>query len=164
MDKKQLMMMGLKMNIAMGVALSFVLSLQGNLLSGHFTVPGWLISFGVSLIISFIICLIIPMKKVNDTVIQKSGMDPNGLPCKFLLALVSDCIFTPIMTFVMVFIAYKGAVKGGAQVPFIPMFLKSLLFSMITAYICIFILQPVFIKMFMPKDAPIGPEVNIQED
>ncbi|MBR6403007.1 MAG: hypothetical protein IKS48_06440 [Eubacterium sp.] len=155
--KKEQIMMGLKMNIAMGVTLSFFLSLQGNLLSGHFTLSAWLISFVVSVLVSFVVCLIVPMRKVTDVVIQKSKLNPVSIPCRALVTLVSDCIFTPIMTFLMVLMAYKSAVKQGAEMPFGPMFLKSLILSMLTGFILIFILQPIFLKKFCPIHEPCGP-------
>lgn len=159
--KKEMIMMGLKMNVVMGLTLSFFLSLQGNFLgyleSGTFSVPSWLISFLISFLFSFVVCLIVPMRKVTDAVIQKSKLDPSSFPCRCLVTFVSDCIFTPIMTLLMVYIAYKGAVNHGAQMPFMPMFLKSLLFSMISGFILILIFQPIFLRKFCPIHEPCGP-------
>ena len=153
---------GLKMNVFMGATLSFFLSLQGNFLgyleSGNFSVPSWLISFLLGFIISFVVCLVVPMRKLTDYVIAKSKRDPRTIACRCLVTLVSDCLFTPLMTFVMVYIAYKGAVKHGAQMPFAPMFFKSFIFSMITAFILIFFLQPIFLRWCCPWEVPGTPQ------
>ena len=49
--KKKMRKVGIEINFCMGITLSFFLSLVGTLSSGHFTVPGWLLSFLVSTII-----------------------------------------------------------------------------------------------------------------
>ena len=54
------------MSILMGVTMSFGLSLCGNLLSGQFTVQGFLMSFLISTLISLVIGFLVPMKRVGD--------------------------------------------------------------------------------------------------
>ena len=63
-----------KMSLLMGITMSFVLSLIGNLSSGMFTVPGFLKSFCISFLISLIIGFIIPIKKISDD--QLIGQSP----------------------------------------------------------------------------------------
>ncbi|MCR4793656.1 MAG: hypothetical protein K5898_00450 [Ruminococcus sp.] len=148
---------GLQMNILMAVTLSFCLSLIGTLSSGHFTVPAFLISFVISTIISFIIGMIVPMKKVEDGLVSKCNLQPHSLPARLLSTLVSDFIYTPILTFSMVFMAYKQATSHGQKMPFVPVFIKSLIISLIAAYIIIFIVTPIFLKFVMKKNGVSGP-------
>ena len=39
------------MTLLMGFTMSLVLSLAGTLLGGHFTIPSWLLSFGISFLL-----------------------------------------------------------------------------------------------------------------
>ena len=69
--------------------------------------------------------------------------------------LLSDLIYTPVITLVMVAFAHKMATRGGAQIPFLPMFLRSLVISLLVGYVLIFILMPVFLRM-LTKNMPQG--------
>ena len=144
----------------MGVTLSFFLSLVGNLMgakqSGSFSVPGFLISFVISTIVSLFIGLIVPMKKVNDGLHAKLNMQEGSIGAKLLDSLVSDIIYTPIMTLLMVFLAYKQATAHGAQMPFLPMFLSSLVVCLIVGYILIFIFMPLYMNILMKKNGLSG--------
>lgn len=148
---------GLQMNILMAVTLSFCLSLIGTLSSGHFTIPAFLISFAISTVISFIIGMIVPMKKVEDGLVRKCGLEERSLPARLLSTLVSDLIYTPILTFSMVFMAYKQATAHGEKMPFARVFVSSLIVSLIAAYIIIFIVTPLFLKFVMKKNGVSGP-------
>ncbi|MCR4656039.1 MAG: hypothetical protein K5770_07415, partial [Lachnospiraceae bacterium] len=75
MDPKIMRKVGMKMNILMGVSLSFGLSLTGNLSSGHFTVPGFLISFLASTVVSIIIGFLVPMRKLETAAVSKAGLE-----------------------------------------------------------------------------------------
>lgn len=143
---------GREMSILMGITLSFFLSLTGILSSGYFTVPGFLISFVVSLVISLIIGFFIPMKKVTDSLGRKLGLAPRKFSTHCFEALISDLIYTPIITLIMVFLAYRQAIRQGAQIPFWPMLGKSMLISMIVGYILIFIFMPLFLKIVMKRN------------
>lgn len=147
---------GIQMSILMGVSLSFCLSLVGSLSSGHFTMPTFLLSFAVSTIISLIIGLLVPMKKVNDSLDAKLGLQPRKLSTHLFESLISDLIYTPIITLAMVFLNWKIATAHGAQIPFLPMFVKSLILSMLVGYLLIFVLMPLFLKLVM-RNMPGGP-------
>jgi hypothetical protein len=147
---------GRGMSICMGLTMSFCLSLVGTLTSGHFTVPGFIISFIVSTIISLIIGFLIPMGKVTNALSGKLGLKQGTLPEKLFSSLISNLIYTPIMTFCMVFLAYQMAMKqsgGMAQLNFLGMFLPSLIICFIVGYVLILIFQPLFFKMLMAKYA-----------
>ena len=133
---------GIWMSILMGVTMSFGLSLTGNLFSGQFTMQGFLLSFLVSTLISLVIGFLVPMKKVGDAAVRKAGIRPRSLGANLLTALISDLIYTPVITLVMVIMAYVNATSHGAQIPFLPMFLRSLLISLLVGYVLIFIFMP----------------------
>lgn len=149
MDKK-LIRVGMTMSILMGVTLSFCLSLIGNLMgslkSGSFSIPGWLISFAISAVISIILGLIIPMKKISDTVQSKHG-GIGSVKGRLFDCLISDLIYTPLLTFIMVYLAYRNATAHGAVMPFAPIFISSLIVSFIVAYIIIYIVSPLFVRL-----------------
>ena len=98
----------------MGLTLSFVMSLVGTLTSGHFTVGSWLISFLISFVISVIIGLIVPMPKIEAAVCAKMKLKPHSFPANAMSALISNTIYTPIMSVVMVLIMV-GSANAGIQ-------------------------------------------------
>ena len=100
------------------------------------------------------------MKRVEDKLVSSCGLEEHSLPARLLSALVSDLIYTPILTFAMVFLAYKQATSHGSKMPFAPMFIKSLIISLIAAYIIIFIVTPVFIRFVMKKSGAAGPPAD----
>ena len=151
---------GRAMSIRMGIAMSFCLSLVGTLSSGHFTVPGFLISFIASSVISLLIGVIVPIGKVSADVCNNMKLERGSLKWRLMESLISDLVYTPIMTLAMVFIAYKMAMisSGGmAGLRFLPMFLSSLLICFVAAYIIIFVIQPLFMKQVMKKYGLVGP-------
>ncbi|MBR1763791.1 MAG: hypothetical protein IJ746_00170 [Ruminococcus sp.] len=149
---------GMQVSILMSLTLSFCLSLSGNLLSGKFTVPGFLISFAASTVISLVIGLLVPMKRVGDAAVSKAGLKEHSLPARCLESLISDLIYTPFITLVMVFLAYKNATRHGADLSFLPMFGKSLLSSMVIGFVLIFIFQPLYVKLVLKRNGVGGPE------
>jgi hypothetical protein len=149
---------GMQMSILMGISMSFCLSLTGILSSGHFTVPAFLSSFFMSTVISLVIGFFVPMKKVGDSAVQKANLTPHSLGARCLESLISDLIYTPVLTLCMTAMAYHNAVSHGQEMPpYLFMFLKSLLLSMIIGYILIFILTPVYLKLVMKKNTPKEP-------
>ena len=146
---------GMMMNMCMGVTISFFLSLVNMLASGHFAVPGFIISFIISTIVSIIIGTVVPIHKVENSFFAKKGIEPRSFKARAVGSLLSDFIYTPVMSLVMVIFARASMVRGGAPAetipPFVPMFLKSLILSLVVAYIIIFIVQPVFLKTLVNK-------------
>ncbi|MBQ7371129.1 MAG: hypothetical protein IJW67_04490 [Blautia sp.] len=143
---------GREMSILMGVTLSFCLSLVGNLSSGRFTFPGFLLSFLVSTIISLIIGFLVPMKKVTDSLDTKLGLKPRTMGARLFDSLISDFIYTPLITLVMVTMAYRQAASHGARIPYMPMLGKALLLSMVVGYVLIFIITPVYMKLVLKRN------------
>lgn len=151
---KMMRKLGMKMNICMGVAMSFILSLVGSISGGHFAVPSWLLSFVISTIIALIIGFIVPIKKACDGFCKVCKVEPESFKGNLLGALISNLIYTPILTVAMVSImitlAAKHAPAGAA--PTIGQALPgSLIICLIVGYICIVILQPIFLKLLLKK-------------
>lgn len=139
------------MSLMIGGTISFVNSLVGTLSSGRFTFGGFLLSFLISFLIGFGLGLLIPIKKIGDTLIRKNGLQPGTRKARLLEALVSDLVYSPIMTFVMVYLAYSQATSHGAKIPFGPMLLKSECISFVAAFILSFLLTPFYTKLIFKK-------------
>lgn len=144
---KKMKKIGRLISVFMGVTLSLFLSLFGNLFSGHFAWQNWLISFGITLIISLVIGFSVPMKKVNDSECRRHNLNPNAFSTHLLLSLISDAIFTPAITIVMVLFAYFMATKSGAQLNLLKMMITSILESYAIGYILILIFTPLYTKL-----------------
>lgn len=143
---------GIIMSVLMGVTLSFCLSLTGNLTSGEgFQLVPFLLSFAASTVISLLIGLIVPMKKVEDGAVKAMKLNERSMPANLVKALVSDLIYTPVITLAMIILVRALVMKmshGHAQLPpFAVMFIKSLIISLVVAYIIILIVTPVFMKL-----------------
>ncbi|MBR1739929.1 MAG: hypothetical protein IJ737_06530 [Ruminococcus sp.] len=155
MDMKKI---GMLMGLCMGASMSLALSLVGNLTGGHFTVKGWLISFLVSFVISVVIGLFVPMKRVGDAAVSKLGAQPRTLKARVIEACVSDLIYTPIMTIIMVAMAHRQASAHGADVPpYIIMLLPSLGICLVVGFVLAFILQPLFFRLLTKGQPPRPP-------
>ncbi|MBQ1477141.1 MAG: hypothetical protein IIZ33_03240, partial [Erysipelotrichaceae bacterium] len=135
---------GLKMSLLMGLMMSFSLSLIGLLSAGRFTLSGFFTNFLISFLISFLLGMILPVRKIAMK--TSAPFPPGSLKARAVEALISDLLYTPLMTFVMVYISYRQAVSHGAQIPFGPMLLKSELISIFFAFFLIFFLSPVLMK------------------
>lgn len=140
---------GLQMGILMGVSLSLILSLFGTLHSGHFSVPAFLVSFLVSLIVSSVISVLVPMPKLEEAVCGKLHVNPRSLKGNAVTALLSDLIYTTVITLAATALAYPKMVKAGGSASFGAMFLGSLLPSLLIGYVLIFILKPLFLKLVL---------------
>ncbi len=152
MDIKLMRRVGREISVLMGITLSFFLSLTGVLLSGHFTLLGWLISFAISTVISLLIGFIVPMKPLLDKV--TGNMRRGAFSTRCLESLISDLIYTPIITLAMVAFAYKNIASHAPadQVPpFLPMFLISLAEEMVIGFILIFIFMPLYMRLVMKR-------------
>ena len=143
---------GRSMSICMAITLSFFLSLTGNLVgmvqSGRFDAIGFILGFVLSTIVSLIIGLAVPMGRIHGWVIKKHGP---GLIGRYIESLISDLIYTPVMTTLMVVMAFFMAKSHGQNPPFLGMYLPSLGISLVVGYILVFIFQPFYMKMLMKK-------------
>lgn len=144
---------GRMMGLLMALTLSLVLSFVGVFTSGQFTVPGFLISFLISFVISLLIGLVVPMPKVNMALGQKMHLQPGSLRARLVESLVSNLIYTPLITVSMVTLAWMNIrrLSGGHQPPYVPMLLRSLAISLVVAYLLIFLVSPVYLRLSMKK-------------
>ncbi len=152
--EEQMRKIGREMSVRMGLTMSFVMALVGTLTSGHFTFVGFLISFVCSAIIALAMGFIIPIGKITNDLTVKKGMKPGKLCTRCVEALISNLIYTPVITLAMVGMAYYMAMKQSgvmAQLSFVPMFLHSLVICFVVGFILIFLIQPLFFKSLMKK-------------
>lgn len=143
------------MSLMMGGVLSVALTIFGNLTSGHFVMPGSLISIAIGIVLSFgisqLISTFINIKTTTDKVISKFNIK-GEMPTKLMSTLVSDLIFTPIITVCLVSFSIGMAnAHSPVVIPLLPAIIKSLILSLIVAYIIIFFIQPPILEVAMKK-------------
>ncbi len=152
----------LRMTAAMGITLSFFLSLTGTVFRVLATsqydgfLIRWLIGFMLSLLISLVIGFIVPMNKISDAIDRRFAWK-HKIGAGLLKCLVSDLIYTPFITFFMVFFSYRMARSSGAKVAFLPMFLPSFFVCFVIGYVLILIFTPLYLKIFT-RNIPMGPD------
>ena len=142
------------MSIKMGITMSFFMSLIGMSTSGHFTIPGFVVSFVISSIISLVIGFLIPMGRLSAMACKALKFQRGSLPARIVETVVSDLVYTPVMTLAMVGLAYNMAMKqsgGMADLNFARMFFPSLIICFLAGLVIIFIIQPVYFKQTMKK-------------
>lgn len=148
----------IQMTVLMGFFMSLTLSLVGTLMGGHFTVPSWLLSFALSFVISLIIGFLVPIKKLGDSACEKRGVPAQSFKGTLISAAISDVIYTPVITIVMVVVMLTLAAKNApaGSVPPIPaVLIPSLLVSLVAGYIVIVLIQPPLIR-FLTRNLPRG--------
>ncbi len=146
-----------KMAVLMGFSMSLVLSLVGTATGGHFTIPSWLISFGISFVISLMIGFLVPVKLISDKLGAALHIKPRTLGDNLFSSLVSDIIYTPIITIIMVVTMLKMAAAhapAGAVPPVGKVLPGSLLICFLVGYVVICVLQPIFLKICMKGMRP----------
>lgn len=140
---------GLQMGVLMGISLSLCLSLFGTLHAGHFTVPAFLLSFLISAVISIIIGLLVPMPKLEQSFCAKLGIDHRTLGGNAVTSLLSDLIYTPVITLAQTIFGYMQMKRAGGSAPYLGMFLGALILSLLIGYVIIFILKPLYLKLVL---------------
>lgn len=147
--KKRWSIVDIKMNILMGSTVSFVLSLVGTLKGGHFTVISWLIAFLISFTLALIIGFVVPINKIDKLVFDKYDVDPDSMKGNLISGIVSDLIYTPVISITMVVIMLTNAAKHapeGATLPLSRVIPSSLLLALIVGYVVIIIAKPFYLK------------------
>ena len=140
---------GLLVSTFMGLSISLVLSIVGPASSGHFAVKTVLVSFFCSSIISVIISILIPIKRISDAACNGVHLKNESLAGRLFSTFVSDLCFTPIISTLMVLMSYISAKRHNPHfnVPFGRMLTSNLIISFIVAYFIIFIFLPLFVKL-----------------
>ncbi len=149
----------LRISLYMAITMSFCLSIIGNvegyIMSGGkrplpALITGIAVSFVVGFIISMLIGMVVPMKKVEDAVCRKAHTSVKSLKGKLLNTLVSDVIYTPIISTVQVILGYIQMPEN-QRPPFIGMWLSSVVICMLFGYIIVFIFQPIYMNKTFSK-------------
>lgn len=118
-EKKIGRFMGISMGVTMGIFMSFTGSLHGMLVSGQFTVPRFMGSLATGIPLTIVIAIllgkIIPMKKLNDGIKAKTGL--NGIMLHVVQTFVTDLIYTCIIGLFMAFLStaafsMPGMIRG----------------------------------------------------
>lgn len=178
-EKKIGRYIGIRMGIAMSVTMSLVGSFMGALnaskQSGAPLLAAWIPSLLVSLVITIIIAVALgvclPMKKINDGI--ESGTKTKGFLLHFIQSLVSDLIYTPLISLVMAFtstalfvIPKNPNLEMNMLVPVaLGNFAKSIPLEFVIALIVIIILEPMIQKSAFKKYIPnFGQGVAGDED
>jgi hypothetical protein len=134
----------------MGITLSLCLSFVGTFTSGSFTIGGFMVSFLESLVISLVIGYFVPMKRLEDKACEKAGITGKPLACRALGSLISDLIYTPIITIFMVTINFVK-IPAAHRPPYVFMLGKSMLISLVVAYLIVFLAAENYIKFIMKR-------------
>ncbi len=138
----------------MAVTMSFSLSIIGNIAGyimsgGKRPIPALIIGIAISFVVGFIISMLIgwavPMKKVGDAVCRKAHTSSKSLKGRLLNTLVSDIIYTPVISTVQVLLGYLQMPQG-QRPPFIGMWLSSVIICMLFGYIIVFMFQPIYMR------------------
>ncbi len=135
-----------KMNLLMSLTMSLVMSLTGNLSSGSFTLPAFLKSFLISFPLSLLIGFLVPMKKISDSLMEKRAFKEDSIQGRCLSSLVSSLGYTPVVCFVMVYLAYRSALAHGAKLNFLSMLARSMAISLAVSFVLSFLIAPVYAK------------------
>ena len=134
---------GQLIGVLMGLTMSFCLSLIGMISAGQFSIPGFLKSFVISFLISLLLGQLIPARRISDSLLGKYELKPGTL--------VTTLTYSPVMTLIMVWMAWRQAVSHGARIPFGPMLVKSEFISLIGAFVISFLAAPVWVSLVMKK-------------
>lgn len=155
---------GILMSVFIGSIMGLVFSVVSQLKNQHTIIPmGVITSIFISMIISCIIGLIVPVKLVNDKVCEKLKITPDKrLPFAVSNALVSNLIFAPLNCIVNMWYGMSMSLTDlpaeitnifermgyCATLPFfVPALISSLVFSLIIGFfICLFV-TPVINKI-----------------
>ena len=155
-DPARMRAAGKAVGMMMGLVMSFFQSLAGQLSSGHFTFPGWIISLALSIAISWVIGYIVPMGKITKNVCTKLKCQPESLKARLAESLISDLLFSPLICLANILLAYRNAAAHGAKVSFPGMFLPSLGISLALGFVLAFIFLPICKKTVMSRVMKAG--------
>ena len=103
--KETMKKISIRMSLYMGLAMSLTLSLVENISSKRFSFPIFLITLGASFVISVLIGLVVPMGRIGQAATK--NMKQGGLGARALESLISDSIYTPVITLAMVWLVQK---------------------------------------------------------
>lgn len=165
--QKEVKKIGFKVSLIMAILMSFALSLVGNLTAQRPPemplapiVIGFLASFAISFVISFAIGLLVPMPKVNEALCRTFKLQPRTPKANLVQSVVTNLIYTPLLTTMLVVFAYFVQIPDGHKPSFLPMYLHSMVICLVVAQVLIFVCVPLILKLVLPKG---GPTNNTQQ-
>lgn len=88
------------MGIVMSVTISTILGTFGTIMSGHFSIPIWLISLLASNILGLVITFAIPVRRLSEKISEQMI---NGFFKLLVDALITNVVYATIITACMVF-------------------------------------------------------------
>ena len=138
-----------QMSLIIGTILSFVLSLIGIISSEKPSIVSFLICFVMSVILSIVIGSVVPLRSITEKVTGSMNLQKGSLGSRAVESLLSDVIFTPVITLAMVILAY--AMSHG-HMPFVPAFVGSLVKGLVIGFIILFIITPAVLKFVLSKN------------
>ena len=115
---------------------------------------GFLASFAISFVISFAIGLLVPMPKVNEALCRTFKLQPRTPKANLVQSVVTNLIYTPLLTTVLVVFAYFVQIPDGHKPPFLPMYMHSMVICLVVAQVLIFVCVPLILKLVLPKGGP----------
>ncbi|MCF0223540.1 MAG: hypothetical protein HUK20_04660 [Fibrobacter sp.] len=134
--------------------MSFWLSLTSVLMSGHFTFGQWMLSFVLSSLTSFVIGFAFPVRKWSGQLCSKWNISTKSFKGLMVITTLSDLIYTPIITTIMVVTMLTHAAKyapPGAVPPIPQVLVPSLFFSLAIGFVIIAIAHPLILKFLQKK-------------
>lgn len=138
-----------QMSLILGTILSFCLSLLGIITSDRPSIMSFLLSFILSVVLSLVIGSIVPIKKVSDGATSKLGLRQGQIGTRAVEALVSDVIFTPVITVAMIILAY---VMSHGNMPFVPALIGSLIKGLLVGFVILFLISPAILRFVLKKN------------
>ena len=141
-----------EISLLMGMTIGFVLTMVGLISSGTFSWPAFISSYLVSFLISQILTRIIPVRKISETLTKKMDLKQGSVMYRLVDTFISDLCYSPIMTFIMVSVAYYQATSHGAKLNYGAMLLKSEVLSFIIAFIVIYFVSPLIIRTVLKRN------------
>ncbi len=150
---------GIYMNILMGATMSLFLSLSRSLTSmrqsGEFSLPGFFSGFLIGFAVGLLIGFAVPIPRLTAALLKKTGQTRGTLPARALESLVSDLIYTPAITVVMILLV-RSRIPERTRPPFIGMLMGSLFLFLALAFLLIFLFMPLYLRILTKKFGPPG--------
>ncbi|MCR5699109.1 MAG: hypothetical protein K6G52_05635 [Treponemataceae bacterium] len=134
--------------LCLGIVLSVVLTVFNTILLGRYPFYNIAVCFGISLVIGIVIGLVVPFDLIFASECRRHNFKPDSFPTHMLLSLITDAIFTPLMTIPMVFFNYLMPGKDVVgQGNFVLDLVIGVFSSVGVAYLFILIFMPFFKKI-----------------
>ena len=166
-DMKDMKKVGSFVSFSVCLTFSIILPLIGVIQSGSFKVGVYLLNMIISFVMSYSISLLVPLLKINMMIEKKLHLKFASLKARLLETLVSDLIYTPVITTIMTAFAWYNIKTSGEEAPpFVPMLLSSVTISFAVAYIVMFFIVPIYVMLGMKINgiSALGPSPDNKKE